>query len=170
MRSSAWKLLPIFVAITVFGLNQPTTSAAIVQWSGNGHWYELVFDISTFQTFGQAESEAQNRSHLGMDGYLATITSAGEKQFIDDFVLAPNAFPLGGQKAWIGGSDVSTEGAWRWIHGPEGLEDGGLGRQFWQSDLNPFFPWNGSTTEPDQYANWVTFQPGTNPEVSDFLA
>lgn len=62
--------------------------------------------------------------------YMATITSLEEQQEIDRQLGNATA----GQALWLGGSDANTEGEWRWVEGPEGLEEGGLGRQFWQGN------------------------------------
>lgn len=48
------------------------------------------------------------------DSYLATITSRAEA------TLANTA--AAGNQVWFGGSDAGTEGQWRWVTGPEGLE------------------------------------------------
>lgn len=83
--------------------------AAPVQWAGNGHWYEFV---STSVTAPEAFAFAQASSFSGMQGYLATITSADENNFVS-ITLA------GGSGAWIGGSDDGDEGNWTWRNGPE---------------------------------------------------
>lgn len=88
------------------------THAAPVQWAGNGHWYEYV---ATPLTWLDARADALSRSHLGMAGYLATITSAAEDAFA--YSLLPSA-----TSAWLGGTDgygLSTEGNWIWADGPE---------------------------------------------------
>jgi hypothetical protein len=48
---------------------------------------------------------------LGQTGYLATITSAAEQDFVFGSVTS--------SLAWIGGSDRETDGVWKWISGPE---------------------------------------------------
>jgi len=107
-----------------------------------GHYYEYV------EAPGITWSEARDAAaalppYYGvLDPYLVTITSADEAQ-------------LSGEQAagagWIGASDANFEGTWRWITGPEGMEDGGLGRQFWQGKG---IDAGGTTTAPDNFANW----------------
>ena len=87
--------------------------SAPVQWTvgsgGNDHYYEY---ISTPATWQDAFNNANGSTYLGLQGYLATITSAAEDSFASGSVA-------GGQLAWLGGSDVQTEGLFRWVNGPE---------------------------------------------------
>ncbi|MDO8776032.1 MAG: Ig-like domain-containing protein, partial [Burkholderiaceae bacterium] len=83
----------------------------------NGHYYEAVdlgedsFFSDITMTWAQANNDALTRKLNGLDGYLATITSAAEQQFILD--------NIGNVAAWIGASDATTEGVWKWVTGPE---------------------------------------------------
>ena len=91
--------------------------AAPVQWTsasgGNDQWYEFVSqaDSGGFQTWTAAETAASASTHSGMTGYLATITSQEE----NDFIIASVSTTLG----WIGGSDEGAEETWSWRTGPE---------------------------------------------------
>ena len=82
----------------------------------NGHYYEFV---SGSQTWEAARAAARNRTFNGLQGYLATITSAEENAFVTS--------KTGGSAAWIGGSDFDVEGSWQWTDGPE------AGQVFWTS-------------------------------------
>jgi gliding motility-associated-like protein len=83
----------------------------------NGHFYEL-FSISGI-SWTAARDAAASKELFGLKGYLATVTTQAEH----DFILARVS-----GTAWIGASDESVEGIWRWVTGPEALENGGLGR------------------------------------------
>lgn len=88
-------------------------TAAPVQWTGvgaNNHWYEIV-DTPSF--WDGAFSGAASMTYDGMTGYLATITSAGEQDFL-------NSIHDGHGTLWLGGSDAATEGAWFWVTEPGG--------------------------------------------------
>ncbi|WP_339949900.1 VPLPA-CTERM sorting domain-containing protein [uncultured Albimonas sp.] len=91
-----------------------------VQWEvadgGNGHWYELV---ESSQVWSGARDLAAGMTHLGMTGYLATITSQEEQDFLSAEVNPD------GLEAFLGGSDAEVEGEWRWVAGPE------AGTLFW---------------------------------------
>ena len=57
--------------------------AVPIQWriedGGNGHWYELVgnyLDHSQRWNWQTYKAMAENRSHLGAQGHLVTVTSA----------------------------------------------------------------------------------------------
>ncbi|MBD1942561.1 cadherin-like domain-containing protein [Coleofasciculus sp. FACHB-712] len=125
----------------------PTTSDRSITFSiapasfnaANGHFYEFVSAPGISWT--NARTAAAGRTILGIQGYLATVTSVQENSFI--------AGKLQGQRAWIGASDAATESVWRWVTGPEGLENNGQGRIFS----------NGSTPANGQYFNWVAGQP-----------
>lgn len=111
----------------------------------NGHYYEYVSSYGI--TWTSAKYEAGIRKYYGLQGYLATLTSADEAQ------LAGAQAPGTG---WIGGTDEQTEGTWRWVTGPEGLENGGNGRTFWIGRSN------GTATAPDFFANWNNNEPNHN--------
>lgn len=102
-----------------------------VQWSlasgGNDHWYEY---ISLRITWAAARTGAQSQG-----GYLATITSVGEQEFV--FANFP-------ELAWIGGSDQAEEGVWKWMDGPE------AGTTFWDNGVTTTYSfWNTETFEPN---------------------
>lgn len=108
--------------------------------TANGHYYEYVSSVADWQS---AANAADSRTKYGMTGYLATITSASENDFIKDKVDASNV--------WIGASDAGVEGTWKWVTGPEGAANSGAGTQFWQGVAN------GSAVT---YASW---KPGAEP-------
>ena len=114
----------------------------------NGHFYEY---ISTRLSWTSAFSAATNRTFQGMRGYLATVTSQAENDFIQTKLQAD---------AWIGASDDSTyvnaalaaigqpaaasEGKWYWVCGPE------AGTQFMI---------NNGTRVSGQFSNWRNGEP-----------
>lgn len=98
--------------------------AAPLQWTvesgGNGHWYEFISAPSIFTPIGfdAARTQALASSHLGLQGYLATVTSAEEMAFINGSFSWLIGFG-GSGTAWLGASDAAVEGEWRWLDGPE---------------------------------------------------
>jgi hypothetical protein len=99
----------------------PTTASRVITFSlsggslyndANGHYYEFVGAPGISWT--NAHTEAAARSLYGLQGYLATITSSQENDFLTAKVSGT---------AWIGASDAAVEGTWRWVAGPE---DGSL--------------------------------------------
>jgi hypothetical protein len=97
-----------------------------ILFSVNGHYYEIV---RGYYSWTEANALAQGMTYKGMQGYLATITSEEEQWFIyNNFLSAPPFVEQVRPGAWLGGSDANEEGVWRWVTGPEGLENGGLGR------------------------------------------
>lgn len=98
--------------------------AAPIQWKaedgGNDNWYEYVAAPSIFAgvSFDGSKAAAEASTHLGLQGYLATITSAGEQQFILNnfaFLYGFGATSI----AFIGATDTVTEGSYVWVGGPE---------------------------------------------------
>ena len=126
-------------AVLALGVAAPV-AAVPVEWTvgsgGNGHFYEFI-DARTSWT--AARTAAQASSHLGQQGYLATITSAGEQAFL--LGLASDG--------WLGGTDQTVEGEWRWADGPE------AGNLFWTGGpggtASGFTSWNGG--EPNNQGN-----------------
>lgn len=131
------------LAATALAACLSTSALAVpVQWNGagsNGHYYEF---ISPRIGFDAALAAAASMSHLGQQGYLATVTSAGEQAFIFNSVTKTGV--------WFSGSDRDLEGTWKWLAGPE------AGSIFWA---------NGLTVT---YANWAGGEPN-NVGNEDFL-
>lgn len=129
------------------GLWAGIASALPTQWTvgsgGNDHWYELSSYRLDWQ---QARADAASRSHQGLQGYLATLTSAAEAAFVGDLRNLS-----GNGTGWLSGSDAAVEGDWRWMDGPE------AGRLFWRG---------GSDGTAVGYTSWG----GSWPNSEDFLA
>ena len=107
------------------------TPAGTNYFSGNGHYYKLVTGNINWT---DAKTAAEASTYEGLTGYLVTITSEVENNFIKN-KLATNT--------WIGGSDDATytsnthpaiesggagsdptdglagEGTWEWVSGPD---------------------------------------------------
>jgi hypothetical protein len=88
------------------------------------HFYEYVASSGSWTT---AKNSAENRSYFGRVGYLATMSSEAENNFI---------WKLMSSDGWFGGSDelsqvniakgvtafasqAAVEGKWHWVTGPE---------------------------------------------------
>jgi len=112
------------------------------------HFYEYVASSGSWTS---AKSSAENRSYFGRVGYLATMLSEAENNFI---------WKLMSSDGWFGGSDevgqvnaakgttafasqAAVEQKWHWVTGPE------KGTQFS----------NGSTAVTGQYAKWAGGEP-----------
>lgn len=88
--------------------------AQIAQDPQTGHVYEKV-DVPQGITWQDARRVAESRSHNGVRGHLATITSTGEQRFL------ARAFYGYTREMWLGGYQVEGNQAsgvgWRWITG-----------------------------------------------------
>lgn len=117
------------------------TAGGAIPLEDTGHFYEFVASSNINWTDSRDGAEA--RSLFGLEGYLATITSQAENDFIRQKL---------GADAWIGGSDAAVEDEWRWVTGPE------AGTQFSQ----------GSTPVNGQFANWNALEPNNSGGNEDY--
>ncbi len=105
-----------------------------VFFSENNHLYKF---ISGSITWNGAQAAAPSQTAYGVNGYLATITSQSENDFVAARLVGDG---------WFGASDSAIEGNWRWVTGPES------GTQFWSGA-------GGGSTVGGNYANWASGEP-----------
>lgn len=82
-------------------------NAGVFYSEETGNFYQYIAGAYDWDTSNTA---AQGSSVEGQNGYLATITSQEEQDFISNIVSG---------YAWIGGGDTNTEGIFEWLDGPE---------------------------------------------------
>jgi hypothetical protein len=74
----------------------------------NGHFYTSSTTLGLANaTYLNARTAAKGRTYQGQPGYLTTITTSGENDFITNNII--NAVSI-----WIGATDELTEGQWKW--------------------------------------------------------
>jgi hypothetical protein len=108
--------------------------------AANNHFYQYV--PSTNISWTNALAAAAGKTLFGSQGYLVTITTADENNFVKSNINATNI--------WIGASDAATEGVWQWVSGPE------AGTTFWVGNAS------GSTVLPLNYASWKPGEPNNS--------
>ncbi len=119
-----------------------SAAAAPVQWKmtdgGNDHWYDFVEVAVATDGFAYANSQ----SHDGQAGYLATITSQEEQDFLNALWPGPTSGQYG-NFYMIGLSDRENEGDFKWLDGDEA----------------------GQTTS---YTNWASNEPNNSGGNEDY--
>jgi hypothetical protein len=120
-----------------FFLNAASTSRAQVA-GPNGHFYQVVMESGLL--WEEARARAADSTFNGVHGYLATITSADEDQFIEN--LRQQAAPGGYGSLWVGGSQVGSQpgdglapaDGWYWVNGEGPIPaQPGAGYSNWQT-------------------------------------
>jgi len=96
----------------------PPVPANMLFDADSGHYYQLV---TSAVSWDDARVAAEASTFRGMQGHLATITSAHENEVVHGLVSS-NA-------VWLGGSDAGHEGQWQWVSGPEAGQ--GIGFSNW---------------------------------------
>ncbi len=113
----------------------------------NGHFYEYVQYVGgDDRTWETARAAAKARHYFGLRGYLVTVSDAAENGFVQSKITG---------QGWMGASDAEKEGMWRWVTGPEGMEDDGMGRYFFQQTANG----SGGTAIDGYYHAWAGGEP-----------
>lgn len=91
----------------------------------DGHHYQIVGGDWAKMTWRGAEQDAWGRCYNRKPGYLASIDSQEENDFLTNKMVAHGGYKYG-DEAWIGGTDMASEGAFTWIDGYMGA------KVFWQ--------------------------------------
>jgi len=131
-----------------------------LNYSANGHYYQFISGSFTWQA---AKAAAAAKTLYGMQGYLATVTTQGENDFIQQKLQADG---------WIGASDdyghiniakgtnyyanqAAAEGHWFWVTGPE------KGTNFSNTAYSQYFYYGSSApvAAGSNYMNWNGGEP-----------
>lgn len=107
----------VMILVLAMGLCA-VAGATPTQWlagaGGNDHWYEFITVDPVPGSF-DAEAAAEGSAFMGEPGYLVTITSQAEQDFLNSLWVG-----LQNQGEYlIGASDRVSEGTFAWIGGPE---------------------------------------------------
>ena len=102
----------------------PAVPSSRVVEAPDGHAYQYI--AAPNLTWDKARAAAQRHSWQGHKGYLATIDSAAEFQFV-----LGNVFPDDTDVTYLGGRQTAP-GEWRWVTGPDGKAEDGKGVLFWR--------------------------------------
>ncbi|PHQ32232.1 YDG domain-containing protein [Rhodopirellula bahusiensis] len=113
----------------------------------SGNTYEGVNSVGSWTN--AVSAAASGTGDQAGDTYLATITSRLEN--------AIAGFAVNYQQSWLGGrrvTGIGTDDAWRWVTGPEGLQDDGQGLIYaLQNEAG------GVTPQNDLFNNWNPGEP-----------
>jgi hypothetical protein len=126
------------VAVLALAAGPVAASTTPVEWTGNGHYYEVVSSAGITWPAAKALTGARvNSGAMGLRGYLATITTADEDLFIDGLRQLAVL-----NEVWVGGSQLagSTEPGAGWT---------------WENDEGAITL--GQSASP--YANWLAGEP-----------
>lgn len=129
------------IAASALGL-LAAPSAAVTQFSGNGHLYEFVATNLSWQ--GALAAAAAATPIAGYTAHLVTITSQGEDDFLKTLTGSATF-------VWAAGTDEDAEGTWKWAAGPEAGQT--------------FFLFGGG---PVGFSNWNAGEPN-NVGAEDYL-
>lgn len=102
----------------------------------NNHLYKF---IAGSYSWSAAKTAAEAQTAYGATGYLVTITSLAENNFVSARLTGDG---------WIGASDSGTEGTWKWMTGPEANQTFWIGTAGGSAQNGMYQAWAGG--EPNQ--------------------
>ena len=110
----------------------------------NQHFFKFVPGTITGN---DASTNAGNARELGLTGYLASITSEEENDFVSTKLQGADGTVA--KNVWIGARDSDTEGDWIWKGGPDN------GVQFWKGCNTA----NGGGAVEGRFSAWAPGEP-----------
>ncbi len=106
MKNAATTMLPALLCALLLA-----TGAGATVYEFNGHYYEPVL-VPEGVTWSEAVDVATR-----CNGYLATITSQAEDEFVYSLIDEPAYWWQTYGGPWLGGTDFGHEGTWTWVTG-----------------------------------------------------
>lgn len=105
----------LFTAAMFFSvLTANGAQAQIVEWTGNGHFYEVVPDLVRWSD-ARAAADAMTHPTLGWPGHLVTITTPQENAFVATLLpIANEGYHLGALQP---AGSAEPNGEWGWVNG-----------------------------------------------------
>ncbi len=97
------KLIVVLAMMFAVVSSNVWADSAVIYNPANGHSYQR---IDTVMTWHEAKAHCES-----LGGYLATITSQAENDFVYGNI------GIDGKDIWLGGTDEVVEGTWEWITG-----------------------------------------------------
>lgn len=144
-HTSCW-LLTVFMLGSLAG---PAGAALYIAPLGPGNTWQVYETVSSSLLWTDAQAAAQAKIDplfgTTVTGNLFAINSAAENLFAQRMVRGAGSW-------WIGGTDQTVEGEWRWIND---------GTQFWQGAAS-------GSAVGGNYTNWNTNEPNNSGD-EDFI-
>ncbi len=106
--------------------------------AATGKFYRVV---STPTTWVNAQNASVAATINGVGGQLVTIRSQFENSLVQSMAQAINS------SVWLGATDATVEGTWRWQNGTAN------GNAFWIGDAST------GTQQANQWSNWQSLEP-----------
>ncbi|MEM8860106.1 MAG: choice-of-anchor L domain-containing protein, partial [Chloroflexota bacterium] len=151
---------------------------ANLYYDGNGHYYEYV--EAPNMTWTDAKAAAEGKDFYGLQGYLATVISAGENGFVATKLEGNGWIGATDDPAYTPEPDNGIDKKWYWATGPEAdthfftqaADLNGCGKG--PSATQPIDPETGQPyyqnwdTAADTEPNDASFNGGTCPNKEDY--
>lgn len=101
----------LFATFLIIG----TANATPMQWTDNGHWYDVVW-VDAGLSWEAARDMADQSG-----GHLVTLNSSNENDYVWTLLNDPEYLARGTKykSYWLGASDVAKEGTWSWVTGED---------------------------------------------------
>ena len=160
----------ILAIISTLAFSQAVGAIPILN-PNNGHYYEVVESGTIW--WPEANEQSNNSSYSGLSGYLATLTTFEENDWVSA-ILNPGSKWIGAFRDVNDPNYSEPDGGWKWVAG----EAWGFTRWLYgepnnsggdEAHLEPFFQhrWNDRSNSLDGYI--VEYEPAPGPATMFLL-